>query len=162
MSLWEGVDQFCPPARDLPASLRSCCKASQSAGGGMRSELVFDAVRVVSNRFLLTKAASKATRKLHRRNARMQDTINDVLAYVSGRNRNEVAPLLSKATTPNHLTLQATRGASDELTSVYVASIGRSLIALRPDKGRRTALAPAKRVCDATVSTAPCESLCSR
>ena len=107
----------------------------------MRSELVFDAVRVVPNRFLLTRAASKATRKLHRRNTRMQDTVNEVLAYLSRRNRNEVARFLPNATTPNHLTPQAIRCASDELTSVYVASIGKSLIALRPDKGRRTAFA---------------------
>ena len=65
----------------------------------MRSKLVFDAVNVVSNRFLLAKVASKATRKLHRRNTRMQDTVNEVLAYLSRRSRNEVAPLLSSATT---------------------------------------------------------------
>lgn len=46
----------------------------------MRSDLVFGAMAHVPNRFLLTKLASKATRKLHRPGARIQDTANDVLA----------------------------------------------------------------------------------
>jgi len=45
----------------------------------MRSELVFGAMAQISNRFLLTKLASKATRKFHRPNTRIQDTTNDVL-----------------------------------------------------------------------------------
>jgi hypothetical protein len=44
----------------------------------MRSELVFAAMAYVSNRFLLTRLVSKATRKLHRPNTRIQDTTNDV------------------------------------------------------------------------------------
>ena len=44
----------------------------------MRSELVFGAMTYVSNRFLLTKVAAKATRKLHRPNTRIQDTVNEV------------------------------------------------------------------------------------
>ena len=44
----------------------------------MRSELVFGATAQVSNRFLLTKLAAKATRKFHRPNTRIQDTMNDV------------------------------------------------------------------------------------
>ena len=46
----------------------------------MRSDLVFGATAYVSNRFLLTKLAAKATRKLHRPNTRIQETMNDVFA----------------------------------------------------------------------------------
>ena len=46
----------------------------------MRSELIFGATTYVSNRYLLVRLASKAARKLHRPNNRMEDTANDVLA----------------------------------------------------------------------------------
>jgi len=49
----------------------------------MRSELVFGAMAYVSNRYLLTGLASKATRKLHRPNTRIQETTNDVLVRFS-------------------------------------------------------------------------------
>jgi hypothetical protein len=45
----------------------------------MRSKLVFGAMANVPNRFLLTMLASKATRKLHRPNTRIQETANEVL-----------------------------------------------------------------------------------
>jgi hypothetical protein len=45
----------------------------------MRSELVFGAMKYVSNRYLLTRIAAKATRKLHRPYTRVEDTFNDVL-----------------------------------------------------------------------------------
>jgi hypothetical protein len=45
----------------------------------MRSDLVFGAMKQVSNRFLLTKALAKATRALHRPGSRIQETTNDVL-----------------------------------------------------------------------------------
>jgi len=44
----------------------------------MRSDLVFGAMTHVSNRFLLTTVAAKATRKFHRPNTRIQDTANEV------------------------------------------------------------------------------------
>jgi hypothetical protein len=44
----------------------------------MRSELIFRAMTYVSNRFLLTRLASKATRSFHRPNTRIQDTANGV------------------------------------------------------------------------------------
>ena len=44
----------------------------------MRSELVFGAMTYVSNRFLLTRLASKATRSFHRPNTRIADTANEV------------------------------------------------------------------------------------
>jgi hypothetical protein len=49
----------------------------------MRSELVFVAMAHVSNRFLLTKLASKATRNFHRPNTRIQETTNEVLERFS-------------------------------------------------------------------------------
>jgi hypothetical protein len=52
----------------------------------MRSELVFDAMAYVQNRFLLTMLAAKATRKLHRPNTRIQETANDVLVRFSHTN----------------------------------------------------------------------------
>jgi hypothetical protein len=44
----------------------------------MRSELIFGAMTYVSNRFLLMRLASKATRKFHRSKSRIEDTANDV------------------------------------------------------------------------------------
>jgi hypothetical protein len=49
----------------------------------MRSDLIFGAMAHVSNRYLLTKLASKATRKFHRSNTRIQDTTNDVFVHFS-------------------------------------------------------------------------------
>ena len=46
----------------------------------MRSELIFGATTYVSNRYLLVRLASKAARKLHRPNTRMEDTANDAFA----------------------------------------------------------------------------------
>jgi hypothetical protein len=45
----------------------------------MRSDLVFRALSHVSNRYQLCQLASKATRKLHKPNTRLQDTTNEVL-----------------------------------------------------------------------------------
>jgi hypothetical protein len=42
----------------------------------MRSQLVFDAVRHVPNRYLLMRAAAKALRKFHKPNTRVADTAN--------------------------------------------------------------------------------------
>ena len=44
----------------------------------MRSDLVFGALSHVSNRYQLCQLASKATRKLHKPNTRLQDTTNEV------------------------------------------------------------------------------------
>jgi hypothetical protein len=51
----------------------------------MRSELVFAMVHI-SNHFLLSKLASKATRKLYRPNTRIQDTTDDVFVRFSRAN----------------------------------------------------------------------------
>ena len=45
----------------------------------MRSDLVFPAVKTVRNRYMLCQLASKATRKFHKPNTRVQDTMNEVL-----------------------------------------------------------------------------------
>jgi hypothetical protein len=45
----------------------------------MRSERVFAAMTYVPNRFLLTKLAAAATRKFHRPNTRIQETMDEVL-----------------------------------------------------------------------------------
>jgi len=45
----------------------------------MRSDLVFKALAQVTNRYQLCQLASKATRKLHKPNTRLQDTTNEVL-----------------------------------------------------------------------------------
>lgn len=52
----------------------------------MRSELVFGAMEHVSSRFLLVKLAAKATRKFHRPNTRIEETMNDVLMRFSEAN----------------------------------------------------------------------------
>ena len=44
----------------------------------MRSEIIYDALRTVQNRYLLCQVASKATRKFHKPNTRIQDTMNEV------------------------------------------------------------------------------------
>jgi hypothetical protein len=47
----------------------------------MRSSLIYGAMTHVKNRYQLCQLASKATRKLHKPNTRVQDTMNDVLIY---------------------------------------------------------------------------------
>ena len=57
----------------------------------MRSDLVFGALSHVSNRYQLCQLASKATRKLHKPNSRLQDTTNDVLVRFHTTNPETVA-----------------------------------------------------------------------
>jgi hypothetical protein len=52
----------------------------------MRSELVFDTMAYVSDRFLLTMLVSKATRRFHKSNTRIQDTTNNVFVRLSRAN----------------------------------------------------------------------------
>lgn len=58
----------------------------------MRSDLVFGALSHVSNRYQLCQLASKATRKLHKPNTRLQDTTNDVLVRFRKTNPGSPAP----------------------------------------------------------------------
>ncbi len=50
----------------------------------MRSDLVYDALKTVQNRYLLCQVASKSTRKFHRPNTRIQETTNEVLGRIAG------------------------------------------------------------------------------
>jgi hypothetical protein len=58
----------------------------------MRSDLVFGALSQVSNRYQLCQLASKATRKLHKPNTRLQDTANEVFARFHTINPGSPAP----------------------------------------------------------------------
>jgi len=55
-----------------------------------RSELVFDAVHTLRNRYMLCQLASKATRKFHKPNTRIQDTTNEVLGRIADSERQDV------------------------------------------------------------------------
>ena len=55
----------------------------------MRSDLIYDALGTVQNRYLLCQVASKATRKFHKPNTRVQETMNDVLTRVGNANEAE-------------------------------------------------------------------------
>jgi hypothetical protein len=55
----------------------------------MRSDLIYDALDTVNNRYLLCQLVSKATRKFHKPNTRIQDTMNDVLARVGSAGQTE-------------------------------------------------------------------------
>jgi hypothetical protein len=52
----------------------------------MRSDLIYDALATVRNRYLLCQLISKATRKFHKPNTRVQETMNDVLVRVGNAN----------------------------------------------------------------------------
>jgi hypothetical protein len=66
----------------------------------MRSDLVFGALSHVSNRYQLCQLASKATRKLHKPNTRLQDTANEVLARFHTTNPGTLAPAQSRTAQP--------------------------------------------------------------
>ncbi len=72
----------------------------------MRSERVFAAMAYVPNRFLLVKLAAKATRKFHRPNTRIEETMNDVLVRFS-----EVNPIAGAQETGNVRRLRRTEKA---------------------------------------------------
>jgi hypothetical protein len=50
----------------------------------MRSNLIYDALDTVNNRYLLCQIVSKATRKFHKPTTRIQETMNEVLLRVGG------------------------------------------------------------------------------
>jgi hypothetical protein len=66
----------------------------------MRSDLVFGALSHVSNRYQLCQLASKATRRLHKPNSRLQDTANEVLARFHTANPGSAAPEQAPADQP--------------------------------------------------------------
>jgi hypothetical protein len=63
----------------------------------MRSDLVFGALSHVSNRYQLCQLASKATRKLHKPNTRLQDTANEVLGRFQTANPGIAVPVAAAA-----------------------------------------------------------------
>jgi len=66
----------------------------------MRSDLVFGALSHVSNRYQLCQLASKATRKLHKPNTRLQDTTNEVLGRFQYANPGSAATIVASAQQP--------------------------------------------------------------
>jgi len=66
----------------------------------MRSDLVFGALSHVSNRYQLCQLASKATRKLHKPNTRLQDTTNEVLVRFHTANPGTAAPAAAPKAQP--------------------------------------------------------------
>ena len=66
----------------------------------MRSDLVFGALSHVSNRYQLCQLASKATRKLHKPNTRLQDTTNEVLGRFQTTTPGSPAPVSASAALP--------------------------------------------------------------
>lgn len=56
----------------------------------MRSNLVFEALHTLQNRYMLCQLASKATRRFHRPNTRIQETMNDVLDRIASSDRKQV------------------------------------------------------------------------
>ena len=66
----------------------------------MRSDLVFGALHQVSNRYQLCQLASKATRKLHKPNTRLQDTTNEVLGRFQTTNPGTLGSFSAPAAQP--------------------------------------------------------------
>ena len=57
----------------------------------MRSDKVFEALHTLRNRYMLCQLASKATRRFHRPNTRIQETMNEVLDRIAGSKPEQVA-----------------------------------------------------------------------
>ena len=73
----------------------------------MRSDLVFVALSHVTNRYQLCQLASKATRKLHKPNTRVQDTTNEVFGRFQTTNPSSV----ESAEAPIELPVETRRAA---------------------------------------------------
>lgn len=78
----------------------------------MRSDLIFGALTHVSNRYQLCQLASKATRKLHKPNTRLQDTMNEVLVRFRDANPAAVPALRRSESAPAHRHQQQQRRAA--------------------------------------------------
>jgi hypothetical protein len=63
----------------------------------MRSDKVFEALHTLENRYMLCQLASKATRRFHRPNTRIQETMNEVLDRIAGSERQQVASVPENA-----------------------------------------------------------------
>jgi len=62
----------------------------QENKGPMRSRNVFKALQNFRNRYMLCQLASKATRRFHRPNTRIQETMNEVLERIGVAERRQV------------------------------------------------------------------------
>ena len=67
----------------------------------MRSDLIFGALAHLENRYQLCQLASKATRKLHKPNTRLQDTTNDVLTRFHQNNPAAESSTVAQQQMPN-------------------------------------------------------------
>ncbi len=56
----------------------------------MRSDIVFEALHTLHNRYMLCQLASKATRRFHRPNTRIQETMNEVFGRIAEAEREQV------------------------------------------------------------------------
>ena len=65
--------------------IRSEVGSGQESGKAAekRNGLVFEALHTLQNRYMLCQLASKATRKFHRPNTRIQETMNQVLDRIA-------------------------------------------------------------------------------
>lgn len=64
----------------------------------MRSDLIYGALTHITNRYQLCQLASKATRKLHKPNTRLQDTTNEVLERFHEANPVALSPQMGTMT----------------------------------------------------------------
>jgi len=55
-----------------------------------RSDRVFEALHTLRNRYMLCQLASKATRKFHKPNTRIQETMNEVLERIATSERQAI------------------------------------------------------------------------
>ena len=83
----------------------------------MRSQLVFEAVHTLRNRYTLCQLASKATRKFHKPSTRIQDTTNEVLNHIAVSDRQDLSARIDK-----WVALHPAQGthASDQAPAVFV------------------------------------------
>ncbi len=56
----------------------------------MRSDRVFDALQTLRNRYMLCQLASKATRRFHKPNTRIQETMNEVFDRIADAERQDI------------------------------------------------------------------------
>jgi hypothetical protein len=81
-------------APKMPYGLKDGHLAGRLRPGGtmktMRSDRVFDALHTLRNRYMLCQLASKATRKFHKPNTRIQETMNEVLERIASSEKQSV------------------------------------------------------------------------
>ena len=66
----------------------------------MRSHLIYGALAPVQNRYMLCQLVSKATRKFHRPQTRVQETVNNVLGTFAAANTTERVMAIGPASVP--------------------------------------------------------------